>query len=59
MSDFNVQTPLSIRIDLQAAASALKLDPASTLQMNLAADIDLKEIMPLTPFRDDPAIRKP
>ena len=26
--------------------------------MNLAADIDLKEIMPLTPFRDDPAIRK-
>ena len=59
LSDFNVQTPFSsIRIDLQAAASALKLDPASTLQMNLAADIDLKEIMPLTPFRDDPAIRK-
>ena len=59
LSDFNVQTPFSsIRIDLQAAASALKLDPASPLQMNLAADIDLKEIMPLTPFRDDPAIRK-
>lgn len=59
LSNFNVQTPFSsIRIDLQAAASALKLDPASPLQMNLAADIDLKEIMPLTPFRDDPAIRK-
>ncbi|WP_302567828.1 translocation/assembly module TamB domain-containing protein [Alistipes indistinctus] len=59
LSDFNVQTPFSsIRIDVQAAASALKLDPASPLQMNLAADIDLKEIMPLTPFRDDPAIRK-
>ena len=58
-SDFNVQTPFSsIRIDLQAAASALKLDPASPLQMNLVADIDLKEIMPLTPFRDDPAIRR-
>ena len=59
LSDFNVQTPFSsIRIDLQAAASALKLDPASPLQMTLAADIDLKVIMPLTPFRDDPAIRK-